>query len=98
MAKGKKYDFQLVAEGETWSAKILRQASARKTVVSKQQDGFATEDEAKTWAEAQLQKFLEQQQERNKRKAEKREERAEIEARQAEARARNEESDFDEDE
>ncbi|WP_415903387.1 DUF3622 domain-containing protein [Neptuniibacter sp. QD29_5] len=88
MAKGKKYDFQLVAEGETWSAKILRQASARKTVISKQQDGFATEDEAKVWAEAELEQFMSQQVERNKRKAEKREERAEIEARQAEARAR----------
>jgi len=98
MAKGKKYDFQLVAEGETWSAKILRQASARKTVVSKKKDGFATEDEAKAWAQAQLQEFLQQQVERNKRKAERREERLEIEARQAEARARAEDSAFDEDE
>lgn len=79
MAKGKKYDFQVIAEGETWSAEILRQASARKVVVSKRQDGFASEDDAKAWAEAELKQFMEQQIERNKRKAEKREQRAESE-------------------
>ncbi|WP_299176927.1 DUF3622 domain-containing protein [uncultured Neptuniibacter sp.] len=79
MAKGKKYDFQVIAEGETWSAEILRQASARKVVVSKRQDGFASEDEAKAWAKAELKQFMEQQIERNKRKAEKREQRAESE-------------------
>ena len=76
MAKGKKYDFQVTAEGETWSASILRQASARKTVVSKRQDGFASEQEATAWAETELKGFLEQQVERNKRKAERRELRA----------------------
>jgi hypothetical protein len=96
MAKGKKYDYQVIAEGETWSVKILRQASARKVVVSKRQDGFATEDEAKAWGEAELQQFMEQQKERNKRKAERREERDEAEAqaqaRHEEAQARWEES------
>lgn len=96
MAKGKKYDYEVFAAGETWSVKILRQASARKVVVSKRQDGFATEDEAKAWGETELKQFMEQQIERNKRKAERREERAEAEAqalaRQEEAQARYEES------
>lgn len=89
MAKGKKYDYQVVAEGETWSVKILRQASARRIVVSKRQDGFATEDEAKAWGEAELKQFMEQQIERNKRKAERRVERDEAEA---QARARYDEA------
>lgn len=96
MAKGKKYDYQVVAEGETWSVKILRQASARRIVVSKRQDGFETEDEAKAWGESELKQFMEQQIERNKRKAERRVERDEAEAaaqsRYEEAQARYEAS------
>ncbi|WP_067864048.1 DUF3622 domain-containing protein [Neptuniibacter marinus] len=96
MAKGKKYDYQVVAEGETWSVKILRQASARRIVVSKRQDGFETEDEAKAWGESELKQFMEQQIERNKRKAERRVERDEAEeaaqSRYEEAQARYEAS------
>lgn len=96
MAKGKKYDYQVVAEGETWSVKILRQASARRIVVSKRQDGFETEDGAKAWGESELKQFMEQQIERNKRKAERRVERDEAEeaaqSRYEEAQARYEAS------
>lgn len=89
MAKGKKYDYEVFAAGETWSVKILRQASARRTVVSKRQDDFATEDEAKAWGEKELKLFMEQQALRNKRKSERREERDEAEAL---AQARHEEA------
>ena len=69
MAKGKKYDFNLIQHDASWSAEIVRQITSKKTVVSKSQDGFASEAEAKEWAEAELQTFLQQQIERNKRRA-----------------------------
>ena len=69
MAKGKKYDFNLIQHDTSWSAEIVRQITSKKTVVSKSQDGFASEAEAKVWAEAELQTFLQQQIERNKRRA-----------------------------
>lgn len=69
MAKGKKYDYRVVENKGTWSAEIIRRASSKKTVVSKSQDGFATESEAQTWGKDELKLFLESQDKRNKRRA-----------------------------
>lgn len=77
MSQGKKYSYQVNQTDGGWSAEIRRQASQKKTVVSKRQDNFATEADAQKWAEAELAQFLQQQVERNKRKAEKRIQRAE---------------------
>ncbi|MCP4596877.1 DUF3622 domain-containing protein [Neptuniibacter sp.] len=77
MSKGKKYSYQVAENDGSWSAEIVRQVSNRKTVISKRQDDFKTEADAQSWAEQELQQFLDQQVERNKRKAEKRELRAE---------------------
>ncbi|MGB0205554.1 MAG: DUF3622 domain-containing protein [Neptuniibacter sp.] len=77
MTQGKKYSYQITQQDNEWCAEILRQVSYKKTVVSKRQENFKTEDEAQAWAEKELEQFLQQQVERNKRKAEKRSQREE---------------------
>ncbi len=67
MPKSRKYDVQVTENDSGWKAEIVRRASAKKSVVSKTQDGFATETEARAWAEKELVTFLELN-ERNKRK------------------------------
>jgi len=54
MSKNKKYSYNLEKKDQNWSAQIIRRASKNKTVVSKQQDDFNNENDAKTWAEEQL--------------------------------------------
>lgn len=65
----KKYDFQLIEKRNGWAAEIVRQITSRRTVVSKRQLGFATEAEAKEWAEKELVEFQKIQSERNKRRS-----------------------------
>ena len=77
MTQGKKYSYQITQQDNEWCAEILRQVSYKKTVVSKRQENFKTEADAQTWAEKELEQFLQQQVERNKRKAEKRTQREE---------------------
>ena len=72
MPKSNKYSALIEAIDNTWRAQIVRQASSRKVVVSKSQDGFSTEAEAQAWAEKHLQEFTRIQQESNKRHSEKR--------------------------
>lgn len=72
MTQSKKYDFSLSQEKDLWSAAITRRASAKKTIITKSQDGFKTEGEAKQWAESELVSFTAKQSAQNKRRAEKR--------------------------
>lgn len=72
MTKGKKYDYRVVPGKTGWSAEIIRRVTAKKTVVSKSQDGFATELEAQAWGESELKSFSQNLNERNKVRAEKR--------------------------
>ncbi|WP_339617329.1 DUF3622 domain-containing protein [uncultured Gilvimarinus sp.] len=58
MATGKKFDYQITEVDGTWRAELTRRASARKTVISKTQEGFNTEAEAVTWAETELKALL----------------------------------------
>lgn len=67
MTQSKKYDYRVTQDKKTWTAEIIRRASSKKSVVSKSQDGFATEAEAKAWGEAELKSFLENLVKRNKR-------------------------------
>ncbi|MDP1930393.1 MAG: DUF3622 domain-containing protein [Gammaproteobacteria bacterium] len=67
MPKSRKYDMRVIEADGTWKAEIVRRASAKKSVVSKTQDGFVTEADAKAWAEKELAVFLELN-EHNKRK------------------------------
>jgi len=94
MATGKKYNYRIAKNRKNWKAEITRQVTSRKTVVSKRQTGFETEQEAQEWAENELKLFIENHQERNKRHAKQRElrdEKAEQAAQEArEARAAHE--------
>ena len=67
MTTNKKYDYQVTQGTTDWSAKITRRVTSKKTTVSKSQDGFATEAEAKAWGEKELAAFLENLTKRNKR-------------------------------
>ena len=69
MSTNKKYDYRLT-EGKTgWSAEITRRVTSKKTAVSKSQDGFASEADAKAWAEKALKSFLDNLGARNQRDA-----------------------------
>ena len=65
----KKYDYRVEQDKSGWTAEIVRRASSKKTVVSKRQDGFATESHAQAWGQSELKSFLEGQDKRNKRRA-----------------------------
>lgn len=67
MTTNKKYDYRIVQNKSDWTAEITRRASSKKTIVSKSQDGFSTEAEAKAWGEKELVAFLENLTKRNKR-------------------------------
>ena len=57
MAQSKKYSYQLEQIKGSWTAKIIRKASYKTFIVSKEQKGFKTELEAKEWSETTLAEF-----------------------------------------
>ncbi len=67
MTTNKKYDYRVVQGKKHWIVEITRRVTSKKTVVSKSQDGFATEADAKAWGEKELVSFLENLTKRNKR-------------------------------
>ncbi|MES9858687.1 MAG: DUF3622 domain-containing protein [Sedimenticola sp.] len=67
MGKGKKFDYRVTQEGDTWSAEIVRRVTSKKTAVSKSQGGFASETEAQEWGGKELKSFLKSLSERNRR-------------------------------
>ncbi|MDP1558619.1 MAG: DUF3622 domain-containing protein [Nitrosomonas sp.] len=69
MTKSKKYDYQVIQDNTCWSAKIIRQVTSKKTIVSKRQDGFATESDAEAWGQSEIKAFLQNLNERNKRRS-----------------------------
>jgi len=54
MATSKKYDFTVEQNDTEWVAKITRKITSKKTLVTKQQDGFKSAEEAQAWAETAL--------------------------------------------
>ncbi len=72
MSSSKKFSYKVVEKRSGWTAEIVRQVSAKRSVVSKREMGFETEAEAVAWAEKELPAFIALQAERNKRKAEQR--------------------------
>ena len=70
MSTNKRYNSNVSKDENSglWRAEILRRASSKRSVVSKMQEGFATEEEANKWAEATLAEFLALN-ERNKRQS-----------------------------
>jgi len=70
MTAAKKYSSHVEQDSASglWSAQITRRATSKRTVVSKSQDGFASQAQADAWAETALKEFLDLT-ERNKRNA-----------------------------
>lgn len=58
MATEKKFTLRVAQENDTWAAELVRRVSARRTKVSKRQDGFASEAEASAWGEKELKQLL----------------------------------------
>lgn len=52
-----KYVSRVMQEDDGWTAGIIRRVSARETVVTKSQGGFASEAAAQAWAEKELANF-----------------------------------------
>lgn len=69
MTSGKKYQFKAIQNDSTWTGQIIRRVSSKRSMVSKRQDGFASEAEANAWGEVELKAFLVKQGERNTRKS-----------------------------
>lgn len=69
MATGKKYNYRVVQHESTWTAEITRRMTAKETIVSKSQPGFATAEEAEAWGQKELEQFTKALSERNKRRA-----------------------------
>lgn len=72
MAKGKKYDYRIVQDNNTWTVEIVRQKTSKELVVSKSQGGFSTETDAEEWGKNELESFLRNLRERNIRHGKKR--------------------------
>ena len=73
MAKSKKYTCRLVQENDSWAAEIVRRVTSKKSVVTKRQDGFVSDEEAEAWGlnEVKIMVKTANLNERNKRRAKK---------------------------
>ena len=71
MAKSKKYTCRVVQEDDSWSAEVVRRVTSKKSVVTKRQDGFVTDDEAESWGLAEVRSLVKSTNlnERNKRRS-----------------------------
>jgi len=72
MAQQNKFDYRITQEGEKWNAEITRRVSARRTSVSKRENGFENEALAEAWAKEQLVQFVQNLQTATIRKADRR--------------------------
>ena len=70
MATTKKFNFRVIQKESEWIAEITRRVSSKKTIISKTQGGFTSELEASEWGKKALASFLENLNERNKRRSE----------------------------
>lgn len=58
MKQTKKFAFHLIQEGDSWSVEIIRRVTAKKTRVSKRQNGFASQQEAEQWGQSEVETFI----------------------------------------
>ncbi len=69
MASSKKYNCRVTQEDTSWTAEILRRKTARESIVSKSQTGFASEAEAEAWGQEELKNFLKTEADKRKKRA-----------------------------
>jgi len=58
MTKSKQYDIRVSQDNTGWTAEVIRRVTSKKTIVSKRQDGFATESDAHDWGQGEVKLFL----------------------------------------
>ena len=87
MSSNKKYQYELQQDGDTWSAKITRKinVNTRKTTMAK--SDFASEVEAKSWAEQSLLELAKKQQSGNLAQGQKRKDTEELKRQRSARRA-----------
>ena len=83
----KKYQSEVLQEGNTWTARITRQVTSRKSIVSKQQQDLSSEAEAKAWVETTLAEFISTQKSANSRQGTSRKSQEEIKRQRSSRRA-----------
>jgi hypothetical protein len=74
----KKYQSDVIQDGGEWVARITRQISSVKSIVSKQQGGFASDTEAQAWADTNLAEFISIQKNANSRQGSSRKDHKEV--------------------
>ncbi len=88
----KKYQSEVVADGTTWVARINRQVSSRKSIISKQKEGFSSQVEAENWAQSTLNEFISTQKIANSRQSDHRKQQTEIKRQRSSRRAKKTET------
>ena len=83
----KKYQSEVVQDGDNWTARITRQITSRKSLVSKQQEGLASEAEANAWVDTNIAEFINTQKSANSRQGSNRKEHEEIKRHRSSRRA-----------
>ncbi|MBI3187418.1 MAG: DUF3622 domain-containing protein [Gammaproteobacteria bacterium] len=58
MMQSKKYDYQVAQSKDGWVTQITRKITSKKIHVTKSQDGFASESEARAWGENEVKVLL----------------------------------------
>jgi len=88
----KKYQSEILQEGDRWTARITRQITSRKSIVSKQQGEFMSETEAQEWVQTNLAKFVDTQKNANSRQSVNRKEQEEVKRQRSSRRAKKTEA------
>ena len=68
MASSKKYNCRVTQDDTNWTAEIVRRKTARESVISKSQTGFASEAEAEAWGQEALKGFLKTEADKKKKR------------------------------
>lgn len=58
MNPSKKYSFNVIEDADGWRVEVLRRVSSKRSHISKQKDGFATQEAAQAWGEAEAAALL----------------------------------------
>jgi len=83
----KKYQSEVLQDDDNWTARITRQVTSRKSIVSKQKEGFASEGDAQAWVEITMAEFISTQKKANSRQGSSRKEQEEIKRQRSSRRA-----------
>lgn len=83
----KKYQSEILQDGDSWTARITRQVTSRKSLVSKQQEAFTSEAEAQAWVETNMAEFISTQKNANSRQGSSRKDQQEIKLQRSSRRA-----------